>query len=190
MLRSTMSYGGMVTAPHHLAAQAGRRVLAEGGNAIEAMIAAASTIAVVYPHMNALGGDNFWLIAKPGQEPTAIDACGGAAGTASIDFYSSQGLQAIPSRGPQSALTVAGAVSGWQAAHELSQQQFGGKMPLSRKNLSSIDTHPIASREMLSCRHQLNGDAGLAATSGGLTRLVDCRKGTPCAGDEAIGVRT
>ncbi len=59
MLQTTRSYGGMVTAPHHLAAQAGLGVLAEGGNAIEAMIASAATIAVVYPHMNGLGGDSF-----------------------------------------------------------------------------------------------------------------------------------
>ena len=59
---------------------------------IEAMIAAASTIAVVYPHMNALGGDNFWLVAKAGKPPRGIDACGGAAGLASIDYYRGHGI--------------------------------------------------------------------------------------------------
>lgn len=132
MLRSVMSYGGMVTAPHHLAAQAGQRVLSEGGNAIEAMIASAATIAAVYPHMNALGGDNFWLIAKPGHAPQGIDACGGAAGLATIDYYQAQGHKVIPSRGPLAALTAAGAVSGWQKAFELSQQKFDGKLPLAR----------------------------------------------------------
>lgn len=128
-----MGYGGMVTAPHHLAAQAGRRVLAEGGNAVEAMIAAASTIAVVYPHMNALGGDNFWLIAKPGEAPCGIDACGGAAALATIDYYHDHGISgALPGRGPHAALTMAGAVSGWHAAHELSFRQLGGRMPLAR----------------------------------------------------------
>jgi oxamate amidohydrolase len=66
MLRTTKGYSGMVTAPHHLAAQAGLEVLRDGGNAIEAMIAAAATVAVVYPHMNGLGGDGFWLIGRPG----------------------------------------------------------------------------------------------------------------------------
>jgi len=66
----------MVVAPHHLASTAGLRVLQEGGNAIEAMIAAASTIAVVYPHMNGLGGDNFWLIRHKSKTVTGIDACG------------------------------------------------------------------------------------------------------------------
>ena len=122
--------GGLVVAPHFLAAEAGARVLGEGGNAIEAMIAAAAAITVVYPHMNALGGDNFILIGDGGK-PLAIDACGGAAKAASIAFYQSLGLDAIPSRGPLAALTVAGAVSGWQLALAESKRR-GGKMPLSR----------------------------------------------------------
>ena len=50
---------GVIAAPHGAAAEAGRDVLADGGNAIEAMIAMASTIAAVYPHMNHVGGDAF-----------------------------------------------------------------------------------------------------------------------------------
>ena len=46
MLNTPTAYRGMITAPHHLAAQAGLQVLREGGNAIEAMISAAATIAV------------------------------------------------------------------------------------------------------------------------------------------------
>ena len=132
MLQTVRSYRGMVTAPHHLASQAGLRVLQDGGNAIEAMIAAASTIAVVYPHMNGLGGDNFWLIHTPDKKVIGIDACGGAAGLATIDFYKDQGFDAIPSRGELAALTVAGAVSGWQAAHQYSTDKLGGRLPLSR----------------------------------------------------------
>ena len=67
MIETMRSSRGAVSAPHHLAAQAGLRVLREGGNAIEAMVATAAAIAVVYPHMNALGGDNFWLINKSGR---------------------------------------------------------------------------------------------------------------------------
>jgi len=73
MIQTTRSYGGMVSAPHHLAAQAGLEVLRDGGNAIEAMLAAASTIAVVYPHMNGLGGDGFWLIGRRGGIATGVD---------------------------------------------------------------------------------------------------------------------
>jgi gamma-glutamyltranspeptidase/glutathione hydrolase len=121
----------MVVAPHHLAAQAGLRVLQDGGNAIEAMVAAAATIAVVYPHMNGLGGDNFWLIDPGSGTPLAIDACGAAAAAASIEFYRERGQAAIPARGPLAANTVAGAVSGWQAALEVSRD-WGGGLPLPR----------------------------------------------------------
>ncbi len=132
MIETTRAYGGMVTAPHHLAARAGLRVLEEGGNAIEAMVAAAAAIAVVYPHMNGLGGDNFWLIHTPGREVIGIDACGGAAAGANIAFYKDQGLAAIPSRGPLAALTAAGTVSGWQQALRVSTEEWGGKLPVSR----------------------------------------------------------
>ena len=121
---------GIVVAPHHLAAEAGARILGEGGNAIEAMIAAAAAITVVYPHMNSLGGDNFILIGD-GAMPFAIDACGAAARKADVSFYRDRELDDIPSRGPLAALTVAGAVSGWQMALEKSKRR-GGKIPLPR----------------------------------------------------------
>jgi len=138
MLQTTRSYGGMVTAPHHLAAQAGLEVLRDGGNAIEAMLAAASTIAVVYPHMNGLGGDGFWLIGRRGGPVTGIQACGRAAKLASRDWYREQGCAAIPSRGPLAALTVAGTVDGWNLAQRLSRERFGGRLPLPRLLESAI----------------------------------------------------
>lgn len=120
--------GGSCVAPHHLAASAGRDILKQGGNAIEAMVAAASAITVSYPHMNALGGDGFWLINEPGKAPVAIDACGGAAGLASTDFYAGQ--SSIPERGPKAALTMAGTVSGWQKALDIGAD-WGTPLPLS-----------------------------------------------------------
>ncbi len=132
MLYSVRSRAAMVTAPHHLAAQAGLAVMREGGNAIEAMLAAAATIAVVYPHMNAIGGDGFWLIAEPGETPVGIDACGPAAAMADTDFYAAQGVRgAIPPRGGLAALTVAGTIAGWEAAHGLARAA-GGRLPLDR----------------------------------------------------------
>lgn len=128
MQRALSSSRGMVTAPHHLAAQAGIAVLRDGGNAVEAMVAAAATIAVVYPHMNSIGGDGFWLISQPGKDPIAIDACGRAAGLATIDWYRGQGVLAIPARGPLAANTVAGAVSGWKAALDAT----AARLPLAR----------------------------------------------------------
>ncbi|MBK1698543.1 gamma-glutamyltransferase family protein [Rhodovibrio salinarum] len=126
MLNTPSGTRGMVTAPHHLAAQSGLAVLRDGGDAIEAMVAAAATIAVAYPHMNGLGGDGFWIVSRPGQAPVAIDACGPAAAAATPEAYADRA--AIPSRGPGAALTVPGTVGGWQTALSLS----GGRTPLAR----------------------------------------------------------
>ena len=63
-----------VAAPHRLAAAAGRDILAMGGNAVEAMVAMAATIAVVYPHMNSVGGDGFWLVREPKGRVRAFEA--------------------------------------------------------------------------------------------------------------------
>src|SRR5664280_1081128 len=63
---------GVVAAPHAAAVEDGRAILAEGGNAIEAMIAMAASIAAVYPHMNHIGGDGFWLIREPSGRVRAI----------------------------------------------------------------------------------------------------------------------
>jgi gamma-glutamyltranspeptidase/glutathione hydrolase len=57
MIETRRAFRGMVTAPHDLAARAGMRILEEGGSAVEAMVAMAAAIAVVYPHMN--GGGHF-----------------------------------------------------------------------------------------------------------------------------------
>lgn len=56
---TTMARDGMVVTPHYLGSQAGIHVLQEGGNAVEAAIAAAAVVAVVYPQANSVGGDNF-----------------------------------------------------------------------------------------------------------------------------------
>jgi len=124
--------GGIAVAPHAAAARSAAAVLADGGNAIEAMVAAAATIAVVYPHMNGLGGDAFWMIHEPGRTPRSIDACGPAGAAVTADFYRGQGLEAIPVRGPLAANTVAGTVAGWDLALALSRAEWGGKLPLSR----------------------------------------------------------
>jgi gamma-glutamyltranspeptidase/glutathione hydrolase len=129
MLHAALGYNGAVSAPHRAAALAGRDVLRDGGTAIEAMVAAAATIAVVYPHMNGIGGDGFWLIKQPGKPPVGIFAGGQAAVLATPEWYAARGHhRAIPTRGSVAALTVPGTIGGWQAA--LGVQDT--KLPLSR----------------------------------------------------------
>jgi gamma-glutamyltranspeptidase/glutathione hydrolase len=118
-----------VAAPHALAAQAGQAVLVQGGNAIEAMAAMAATIAVVYPHMNGIGGDGFWLVREPGGRVRGIEACGPAGSLATLARYREKGYDAIPARGPDAAVTVAGTIGGWRLALDLAKA-LGGRMPL------------------------------------------------------------
>jgi gamma-glutamyltranspeptidase/glutathione hydrolase len=123
---------GVVCAPHLAAVEDGRAILAEGGNAIEAMLAMAASIASVYPHMNHIGGDGFWLIREPNGRVRAIMGAGRAGSKATIRFYRDSGHREIPARGPLAALTVPGAVAGWSLALEAAKAQAGGgaRLPL------------------------------------------------------------
>ena len=123
---SAASEHGVVSAPHALASQSGLKVLNNGGNAIEAAIAIAATLSVVYPHMTGLGGDAFWLIGNADGSVLGLDGAGPAARMASPEYYLSSGHQHIPGRGPLAANTVAGAVSTWDAAYGYSREHWGG----------------------------------------------------------------
>ena len=114
---------GVVCAPHAAAAEAGRAILGEGGNALEAMVAMAATIAAVYPHMNHIGGDGFWLVREPNKRVRAIMAAGPAGSLATPELYREH--EAIPSRGPLAALTVPGAIGGWMLALEAARAVGG-----------------------------------------------------------------
>ena len=127
-----MVKGGVAVAPHAAAARSAAAVMREGGDALEAMVAAAATIAVVYPHMNGIGGDSFWLVHEPGKPPRAIDACGAAGERVDAAFYRGLGLGTIPVRGPLAANTVAGTIGGWALALGHSREAWGGRLPLDR----------------------------------------------------------
>src|SRR5258708_2572265 len=120
---------GVVAAPHHLAAETGRAILAEGGNALEAMVAMAATIAAVYPHMNHIGGDGFWLVREPSGRVRALMGAGPAGAKATSGFYREHGHDAIPARGPLAALTVPAAIAGWMLALQAAEA-YRGKLPL------------------------------------------------------------
>src|SRR5437868_8528667 len=120
---------GVVAAPHHAAVETGRLILEDGGNALEAMVAMAATIAAVYPHMNHVGGDGFWLVREPSGRVRAIMGAGPAGAKATPAHYREHGYDEIPPRGPLAALTVPGAVSGWTLALQAAEA-YGGKLPL------------------------------------------------------------
>jgi gamma-glutamyltranspeptidase len=104
---------GMVACAHYLAAQAGIQVLTQGGNAIDAAIAANAAMTVVYPSTCSAGGDVFMLIweAKT-QQLHALNGSGRAPLGMTPAYFASQGMRQIPERGPLP-ITVPGAVDGW-----------------------------------------------------------------------------
>lgn len=117
-----MTTRGMVTSPHYLATQAGVDTLRKGGTALDAAIAVAAVLAVVYPQMCGIGGDNFWLAHEAATGTLhGINASGRSGEKATRKFFTQKGLSAIPLRGPLAACTVPGVVSGWDAAHTLSR---------------------------------------------------------------------
>ena len=120
---------GVVCAPHAGAVEDGRQILAEGGNAIEAMLAMAASIAAVYPHMNHVGGDGFWLVREPSGRVRALMGAGRAGAKATIALYRDAGHDEIPARGPLAALTVPGAVAGWMLALEAARA-LSARLPL------------------------------------------------------------
>ncbi|WP_267342367.1 gamma-glutamyltransferase [Gilliamella sp. B3023] len=130
----------MVTSPNYLATQAGIDILRKGGNAVDAAIAVASTLAVVYPQMNTIGGDNFWLVynAKT-KELKGLNASGRSGSLATIDYYKNQGFHKIPSRGYLAANTVPGVVSGWDEAYQYASKNMKNALPWRTLFASAID---------------------------------------------------
>jgi gamma-glutamyltranspeptidase/glutathione hydrolase len=114
---------GIAATSHTLASQAGAQILAKGGSAVDAAIAANAVLGVVEPMMDGIGGDLFVIYwdAKSGKL-TGLNASGPAPRALSAEFLTKQGFQSIPA-GIHS-VTVPGAVDGWAKMHE----RFG-KLP-------------------------------------------------------------
>jgi gamma-glutamyltranspeptidase/glutathione hydrolase len=134
MGRALRAPGSAVTAPHELASAAGLRALAAGGTAIDASIAMAAVLSVVYPHMCGIGGDGFWLVADPTDvahdgrvRVRGLNASGRAAASARLAEYRGRASY-IPWRGPLAALTVPGAVDGWWLAYRHSVDAWGSTL--------------------------------------------------------------
>jgi gamma-glutamyltranspeptidase/glutathione hydrolase len=152
---------GLVASPHTLASRSGRAILAAGGNALDAAVAAAATIAVVYPHMNGIGGDNFWLIWDARRHRLrALNAAGRAAGAAALETYRARFGAAIPTRGGAAALTVPGAVSGWWEAHRVSRDVMGSGVTWAAL-LDDAIGHATAGFEPSPCQRRMTDAAAV-----------------------------
>ena len=107
-----MSSRGIVAAENPLAAQAGAILLARGGHAVDAAIAANAVMGVVAPMMNGIGGDLFAIVHDVSTgNVQGLNASGWSPEGATIESLSSRGMTMMPQTGIHS-VTVPGAVSG------------------------------------------------------------------------------
>jgi oxamate amidohydrolase len=100
-----------IATPHLEATAAGVSAFDAGGNAVDAALAAATTLAVVYPHMCGVGGDLFALIREPDGRTVVLNASGAAPAAVEVDALRSR-FDEMPPAGPHT-VTVPGAVAGW-----------------------------------------------------------------------------
>jgi gamma-glutamyltranspeptidase/glutathione hydrolase len=107
----------MVTAADQLACSAGISMLERGGSAADAMVAAATVMAVVAPHLCGLGGDVLAMVKEPGERPVGLLSVGRAGAGADADRLRAEGHSDMPLRGDIRSVPVPGAVDGWLALH-------------------------------------------------------------------------
>ncbi len=121
---NVISQQGIVATSQVLASQAGAEILAKGGNAVDAAIAANAVLGVTEPMMTGLGGDLFVMYweAKTGKL-VGLNSSGAAPKALSPAFLAEKGIKRMPGEGIHS-VTVPGAVRGWYQMH-----QRYGKLP-------------------------------------------------------------
>jgi len=118
-----LGQNGMVATSHPLATQIGLDILKDGGNAIDAAIAANAALGLMEPTGCGIGGDLFAIVwdAKT-QKLCGLNASGRSPQALTLDYFESQGMDKIPSHGPLP-VSVPGAVDGWFELHN----KFGSK---------------------------------------------------------------
>ncbi len=105
---------------HALATITALSILKEGGNAVDAAIAASATLCVVEPHMTGLGGDCFAIIGESNGTLHGLNGSGRSAAGAKFDWYQENGFSELEETSSH-AVTTPGSVKAWETMH----QKFG-----------------------------------------------------------------
>src|SRR5439155_1655523 len=104
---------GVIATPHHLASEVGAQVLRDGGNAIDAVVAADAVLCVVYPHMTSVAGDLMAIVWPAGAtSPVGLIGAGRSGELASVEAVRARGHETMPARGPLT-VTVPSTVEAW-----------------------------------------------------------------------------
>ena len=176
---------GMAATSHPLATASAISVLRDGGNAVDAAIAAAATLAVVEPHMTGIGGDCFVIVAEPDGTLHGLNGSGRAPAGAHAAWYRERGFTEIPATGPHS-VTVPGAIKAW----EVLSQRFGTRgfealfTDAIRYAEDGFAIHPRVARDWARYAAELAADEGgrIHYLSNGRTPAVFSRHRLPALG--------
>ncbi len=129
-----LGQNGMVATSHPLATQIGLDVLKDGGNAIDAAIAANAALGLMEPTGCGIGGDLFAIVWDGKTKKLyGLNASGRSPKKLTLDYFEKQKMDKIPSLGPLP-VSVPGAVDGWFELHK----KFGSK-PISEILAPAID---------------------------------------------------
>jgi gamma-glutamyltranspeptidase/glutathione hydrolase len=113
--RTLDGYGAAVATPHNLATEAALTIIAQGGIAVDAAVAANAVLGVVAPETCGIGGDLMALVHKPGMSrPDVLNSSGRAGTGADPDKLRARGHRLMPAFDPHT-VTVPGCVDGWEA---------------------------------------------------------------------------
>jgi len=158
----------MVCTVDQLASAAALEILAEGGNAIDASIAANAVLTVTAQHMNGLGGDLWALVHQPGETVQALNASGRAGSGADAQRLRDEGNSVMPYRGSVSSAPVPGCVDGWLAMHDRY-----GTLPMERLLAAAIS----CCEDGFAASSQLARSSAAVADVAGNTQLANLTPG-------------
>jgi len=176
---------GMAATSHPQATLAALEILREGGNAMDAALAAAALQGVVEPQMTGIGGDCFVLYAPKSGTPFAFNGSGRSPAATDLEKFKREGLKAIEPTSPV-AVTVPGAIDAWCTLHE----KFGS-LPLERILAPAIaaaeDGFRITPRvaydwARFTAKLKTNAAAAAQFLPGGEAPLVGARRSQPALG--------
>lgn len=153
-----------VAAPHWRARRAGEAMISRGGSAVDAAIASAAVLCVVYPHMVSLGGDAWALISPTPNEVVALNGTGRAAANASREELRAVHGDSLPTYGIDT-VTVPGGVSAWAEMHQRWgvlpwKELFDDALELAGHG---VEVASALSREIAMHRDRLRADPGMSS---------------------------